>query len=233
MNSAHSLLQYVFSTSSLPTLRTCLLNGRETLLNCRAYTLDDRFGWQEARGSARDKPEICLYHPQFINTSKLVECRWVHRQAFVRIKKAYGAITTENGTHVNKRLFYHKDLGHHFSESSVTHESTCVHRVFHAICPTSGAYSSIHLEQNVQYAEISRSLQHTFEMSVITLMHAAICWAIECCQCKSPSSLMVPTAPSLIASINRSLPLGLPPRCTPNVMQHHRKKSNMFKLCDR
>jgi hypothetical protein len=40
----------------------------------------------------------------------------------MRVKKAYGAITIENGTHVNKTFFYHKDLGNHFLQSSVSHE---------------------------------------------------------------------------------------------------------------
>jgi hypothetical protein len=65
----------------------------------------------------------------------------------MRIKQAYDAIRVENGTHVNKRLFYHKDLGNHFLQSSVNHESTCAYRVFRAIWPTSRAYSSIHLKQ--------------------------------------------------------------------------------------
>jgi hypothetical protein len=69
VNSAHSLLQYVYSTSSLPTLRTCHLNWWETLLNCKVYTRDDGFGCQEGRGNARDKLQICLYLPQFSNTT--------------------------------------------------------------------------------------------------------------------------------------------------------------------
>ena len=64
-------------------------------------------------------------------------------------KKAYGSITIEKGTPITKRLFYHKDLVNHFLQSSVTHKSTWVYRMFRAIWPTSGAYSSINLEQKI------------------------------------------------------------------------------------
>jgi hypothetical protein len=43
--------------------------------------------WQERLGSARDKPEMCLYHLPFSGRTKLVEGRTVYRPVFMRIRK--------------------------------------------------------------------------------------------------------------------------------------------------